>query len=80
MVMYRVFRDGVSFGDISGEAVELKDAIEMAEEYSRKKQGAKFVVEKVERVWPPAPARKPGDNAIHATIHPNDTTGRDDID
>jgi hypothetical protein len=78
--MYRVFREGVSFGDISGEAVELNDAIKMAKEYSRKKHAANFVVEKVEKIWEVKP-RTSKSNAIHASIHESDwDIGREEDD
>jgi hypothetical protein len=70
-VLYRIIKEGISFGDRSGEAAELADAIEMAKEYA-KESGTKFIVEKVERMWPPKLKRKPGDNAIHASIHQED--------
>jgi hypothetical protein len=78
--MYRVFQQGVSFGDISGEAGELDRAIEMAKEYSRTKHGANFVVKKVEKVWEVKP-RKHKSNAIHASIHASDwDIGREEDD
>jgi hypothetical protein len=77
MTQYRIMLDNSYFGDINGTAHELDRAIAMAEKYS-KETGRLYVVEKFERVWPPKPERKPGDNAIHATIHPDDTTGWDD--
>jgi hypothetical protein len=75
MQFYRVIQDGISFGERSGEAGELGRAIEMAKRFMKEKPGSKFIVEKVERSWPPLPERKPGDNAIFASIHRDDTTG-----
>lgn len=68
MTAYRVFQDGVSFGDRSHEADALETAIEMAKEFSRQKNGANFVVEKVEKVWEVKPRMTPTSNAIHASI------------
>jgi len=70
MIFFRVIQKGVGFGDLSGEAPELKTAIEMAKDFSARKKGAKFIVEKVERAWPRE--RRPKDNAIHASIHPGE--------
>jgi len=78
MQFYRVIQDGLDLGERSGEAGELSRAIEMAKEFMNEKPGSKFIVEKVERAWPPLPERKPGDNAIFASIHENDTTGWDE--
>jgi len=74
MIIYRVIREGVTSGDLSGEAHDLKTAIQMAGEFSTRKKGAKFIVEKVERVWPKEGSR-PKDNAIHASIHEGEDFG-----
>jgi hypothetical protein len=69
MVLYRIIQESTTFGDLSGEATELNQAIKMAKQYSKKRRGATFIVEKVERVWPTKQAH---DNAIHASIHASD--------
>jgi hypothetical protein len=74
MSFYRVIRENVSLGDLSGETPQLRTAIQMAKEYSRRKKGAKFIVEKVERVWPKEEPRPKG-NAIHASIHRGEDFG-----
>ena len=78
MQFYRVIQEGLSLGERSREAHELAHAIEMAKKFMKEKPGSKFIVEKVERAWPPLPERKPSDNAIFASIHENDTTGMDE--
>jgi hypothetical protein len=67
MVLYRVFREDASFGERSGESVELENAIKMAKTFSQENKGANFVVEKVEEVWEVKP-QKHTSNAIHASI------------
>lgn len=79
MAIYRIIEEGVSFGALSGEASNEKAAIAMARDFAAQKSGAKFVVERVQRIWPKEPKRKQQDNLIHASIHPGDADiGHDD--
>jgi hypothetical protein len=78
MAMYRIFQDGAGFGDRSGDAHELETAIAMAKQFSDEKNGANFIVEKVEKVFEVRPGKAPTSNAIHASIHEDDRTGQDE--
>jgi hypothetical protein len=70
MVPYRIIEEGVSFGNLSGEADSERSAVQMAQEFAAQKPGSKFVVEKVERIWPKQQMAEPKkDNVIHASIH-----------
>jgi hypothetical protein len=58
MAPYRIVEEGVSFGELSGEANAKKTAIAMAKELAAQKPVVKFVVEWVEKVWPKEPKVK----------------------
>lgn len=77
MIKYRITQTGAMFGDVHGEAIALSDAIEMAEEFKERAGDGEFIVERVERVWPPLPPRKQGRNRTRTTIHKSDFTRTD---